>query len=57
MSLTTKLRAICTDDMCVDDLVTGGKSTKEVDKIKGDSGNLFQIGGFKFHNCDSKEQA
>ena len=45
------------DDMYVDDLVTGGESTSEVDKIKGDSVNLFQIGSFKFHKWHSDEQA
>ena len=44
------------DDMYVDDLVTGGESTSEVDKIKGDSVNLFQR-GFKLHKWHSNEQA
>ena len=35
------------DDMYVDDLVTGGESASEVDKIKSDSVNLFHRGGFK----------
>ena len=30
------------NDMYVDNLVTGGESTSEVDKIKGDSVNLFR---------------
>ena len=37
------------DDMYMDDLLTWGVSTSEVDKIKGDSVNLFQRGGFKLH--------
>ena len=37
------------DDMYVDDLVTGGESTSEVDKIKGDYVKLFQRGGFTLH--------
>ena len=45
------------DDIYVDDLVTGGESTSEVDKIKGDSVNLFQRGGFKLHKWHSNEQA
>ena len=45
------------DDMYVDDLVTGGESTSEVDKIKSDSVNLFQRGGFKLHKWHSNEQA
>ena len=45
------------DDMYVDDLVTRGESTSEVDKIKGDSVNLFQRGGFKLHKWNSNEQA
>ena len=35
--------------MYVDDLLTGGESTNEVDKIKSDSVNLFDRGGFKLH--------
>ena len=42
--------------MYVDDLVTGGESTSEVDKIKGDSVNLFQR-GLKLHKWHSNEQA
>ena len=45
------------DDMYVDNLVTGGESTSEVDKIKSDSINLFQRGGFKLHKWHSNEQA
>ena len=45
------------DDMYVDDLVTGGESINEVDKIKGDSVKLFQRGGFKLHKWHSNEQA
>ena len=37
------------DDMYVGHLVTGGESTRDVDKIKGDSVNFFQRGGFKLH--------
>ena len=36
--------------------MTGGESTSEVDKIKGDSVNLFQRGGFKLHKWHSNEQ-
>ena len=43
--------------MYVDDLVTWGGSTSEVDKIKGDSVKLFQRGGFKLHEWHSNEQA
>ena len=45
------------DDMYVDDLVTGGENTGEVDKIKCDSVKLFQRGGFKLHKWHSNEQA
>ena len=45
------------DDMYVDDLLTGGESTSEVNKIKGDSVNLFQRGGFKPHKWHSNKQA
>ena len=44
------------DDMYVDDLVTRGESTSEVDKIKGDSANLFPRGGFKLHKWHSNKQ-
>ena len=44
------------DDIYEDDLATGGESTNEVDKIKGDSVNLFQRGGFKLHKWHSNEQ-
>ena len=44
------------DDMYVDDLVTRGESTSEVDKIKGDFVNLFSRGGFKLHKWDSNKQ-
>ena len=46
-----------TDDMYVGDLVTEWESTSDVDKIKGDSVNLFQKGGFKLHKWHSNEQA
>ena len=45
------------DDMYVDNLVTAGESTSDVDKIKSDSVNLFQRGGFKLHKWHSNEQA
>ena len=45
------------DDMYMDDLLTWGVSTSEVDKIKGDSVNLFQRGGWKLHKWHSNEQA
>ena len=45
------------DDMYVDDLLTGGESTSEVNKINGDSVNLFQRGGFKPHKWHSNKQA
>ena len=41
----------------MEDLVTGGESTSDVDKIKGDSVNLFQRGGFKLHKWHSNEKA
>ena len=41
----------------MDDLLTGGESTNEVDKIKSDSVNLFDRGGFKLHKWHSNEQA
>ena len=37
--------------------MTGAESTSEKDKIKRDSGNLFQGGGFKLHKWHSDEQA
>ena len=43
--------------MYVNDLVTGEESTSKVDKIKGDSIELFQSGGFKLHKWLSNEQA
>ena len=43
------------DDMYVDDLVTGGKSLQEVEKIKSDSTELFEKGGFKLHKWHSNE--
>ena len=45
------------DDMYMDDLLTWGVSKSEVDKIKGDSVNLFQRGGWKLHKWHSNEQA
>ena len=44
------------DDMYVDNLVTAGESTSDVDKIKSDPVNLFQRGGFKLHKWHSNEQ-
>ena len=41
----------------MDDLVTGGESTSDVGKIKGDFVNLFQRGGFKLHKWHSNENA
>ena len=45
------------NDMYVDDLVTVGESTSEVNKVKGYSVELFQRGAFKPHNWHSNEQA
>ena len=45
------------DDMYVDDLATGAESASEEDKIKRDSGNLLQGGGFKLHKWHLDEQA
>ena len=44
------------DDMYVDNLVTAGESTSDVDKIKSDPVNLLR-GGFKLHKWHSNEQA
>ena len=41
--------------MYVDDLVTGGESLQEVEKIKSDSIELFEKGGFKLHKWHSNE--
>ena len=41
LELKRKIR----DDMCVDDLVTGGESLQEVEKINSDSIELFEEGG------------
>ena len=41
----------------MDDLVIGGQTTSEVDKIKGDSVKIFQRGGFKLHKWHSNKQA
>ena len=43
--------------MYVEDFVTGGESTSEVNKIKGDSVKLFQRGVFKLHKWHQNEQA
>ena len=45
------------DDMYVDNLLTAGESASDVDKIKSDSVNLFQRGGFKLHKWHSNENA
>ena len=45
------------DGMYVDDLVSGGESTSEVDKIKGHSVDLSQRGDFKIYKWHSNEQA
>ena len=45
LELTRKIR----DDMYVDDLVTGGKSLQELEKIKSDSIKLFEKRGFRLH--------
>ena len=45
LELTRKIR----DDMYVDDLVTGGESLQELEKIKSDSIKLFEKKGFKLH--------
>ena len=42
LELIRKIR----DDMHVDDLVTGGESLQEVEKIKSDSIELFEKIGF-----------
>ena len=51
LELIRKIR----DDMHVDDLVTGGESLQEVEKIKSDSIELFEKGGFKIHKWHSNE--
>ena len=51
LELIRKIR----DDMYVDDLVTGGESLQEVEKIKSDSIELFEKGGFKLHKWHSNE--
>ena len=43
--------------MYLNDLVTGGESTSEVDKVKRDFVQLFQSGSFKLHKWHSNEQA
>ena len=43
LELIKKIR----DDMYVDDLVTGGESLREVEKMKFDSIELFVKGEFK----------
>ena len=51
LELIKKIR----DDMYVDDLVTGGESLQEVEKIKSDAIELFENGGFKLHKWHSNE--
>ena len=46
LELIRKIR----DDMYVDDLVTGGESLQEVEKIKFDFIELFEKGGLNFTN-------
>ena len=41
--------------MYVDDLVTGGESLQEVEKIKSDFIELFEKGGFKLHKQHSNK--
>ena len=51
LELVRKIR----DDMHVDDLVTGGESLQEVEKIKSDSIELFEKREFKLHKWHSNE--
>ena len=51
LELIRKIR----DDMYVDDLVTARESLQEVEKIKFDSIELFEKGGFKLHKWHSNE--
>ena len=44
-SMYLELKRKIRDDMCVDDLVTGGESLQEVEKINSDSIELFEEGG------------
>ena len=43
------------DDMYVDDLVTGGESLQEVEKIKSDSMEMYEKGGFKLRKRHANE--
>ena len=43
------------DDMYVDDMVTGGDNVREVEKMKSESIELFEKGGFKLHKWHSNE--
>ena len=45
------------DDIYVEHLVAEGEIRSEVHKIKGDSVNLLQRGGFKLYKWHSNEQA
>ena len=51
LELVRKIR----DDRHVDDLVTGGESLQEVEKIKSDSLELFEKVGLKLHKWQSNE--
>ena len=51
LELIRKIR----DNMYVDNLVTGRESLQEVEKIKSDSIELFEKGGFKLHKWHSNE--
>ena len=52
LELIRKIR----DDMYADDLVTGGESLQEVEKIKSDSIELFEKGGLNFTNGTQMNQ-
>ena len=51
LELIRKIR----DDMHVDDLVTGGESLQEVEKIKSDSMEMYEKGGFKLRKRHANE--
>ena len=51
LELIRKIR----DNMYVDNLVTGRESLQEVEKIKSDSIELFEKGGFKLYIWHSNE--
>ena len=52
LELIRKIR----DDIYADDLVTGGESLQEVEKIKSDSMELFEKGGLNFTNGTQMNQ-